>query len=153
MHLTEMGSWSTLIVLHLLTALIVRIACGYWSFEYICVILKYSLLCTSLKYVLHLLTAFISCWLYRWFAIIKTIVYDLLRCGFPVNSLWSRDTIWRQRSGSTLAQVMAFCLTARSHYLNQCWLIISKVEWHSSKGKFTRDTSAINLKLSGKLST
>ena len=39
---------------------------------------------------------------------------------------------------------MACCLTAPGHYLNQCWLIISKVEWHSSKGNFTRDTSAIN---------
>ena len=34
---------------------------------------------------------------------------------------------WQHRSGSTLAQVMACCLTAASHYLNQCWLIISKV--------------------------
>ena len=38
---------------------------------------------------------------------------------------------------------MACCLTAPSSYLNQCWLIISKVEWHSSKGKVTRDNSAI----------
>ena len=38
---------------------------------------------------------------------------------------WS-DTIRRQRSVLTLAQVMA-CLTAPSHYLNQCWLIISRV--------------------------
>ena len=36
------------------------------------------------------------------------------------DSLWPSDTIWRQRSGSTLAQVMACCLTAPSHYLNQC---------------------------------
>ena len=35
------------------------------------------------------------------------------------------DTIWRQRSMSTLAQIMACCLTAPSHYLNQCWLITS----------------------------
>ena len=34
-------------------------------------------------------------------------------------------------SGSTLAQEMACCLMAPSHYLNQCWLI-SEVEWHSS---------------------
>ena len=34
------------------------------------------------------------------------------------------DAIWRQRSGSILAKVMA-CLRAPSHYLNQCWLIIS----------------------------
>ena len=44
-----------------------------------------------------------------------------------VNSLRLSDTIWRKRSGSTLAQVMACCLTAPSHYLNQCWLITSKV--------------------------
>ena len=31
------------------------------------------------------------------------------------------------RFGSTLAQVMACCLTAPSHYLKQCWLIINKV--------------------------
>ena len=36
-----------------------------------------------------------------------------------------------KRSGSTLAQVMACCLTTSSHYLNQCWLIISEVRWHS----------------------
>ena len=28
---------------------------------------------------------------------------------------------------------MVCCLTAPSHYLNQCWLIISKVLWHSSE--------------------
>ena len=44
-----------------------------------------------------------------------------------VNPLWPSDAIWRQRSGSTLAQVMACYLTAPSHYLNQCWLIIRKV--------------------------
>ena len=49
----------------------------------------------------------------------------------PFNSLGPSDAIWRQRSGSTLAQVMACCLMAPSHYLNQCWLIISEVQWHS----------------------
>ena len=48
-----------------------------------------------------------------------------------IKSFWPSDTIWQQRSGSTLAQVMACCLTAPSHYLNQCWLIINKVQWHS----------------------
>ena len=42
--------------------------------------------------------------------------------------------IWRHRSGLTLAQVMAWCFTVPSHYLNQCWLSISKVQWHSSEG-------------------
>ena len=62
----------------------------------------------------------------------------------PYNSLWPRDTIWRHGSRSTLAQVMACCLTAPSHYLNQCWLIISEVQWHSYKGYFTRDAATIN---------
>ena len=50
---------------------------------------------------------------------------------FHLNSLWPSDTICRQRSGSTLAQAMACCLTAPSHSLNQCWLIISEIFWHS----------------------
>ena len=41
-----------------------------------------------------------------------------------INSLWPSDAIWSHVSGSTLAQVMACCLTAPSHYLNHCWLII-----------------------------
>ena len=61
-----------------------------------------------------------------------------------INSLWPTDTIWRLRTGSILAQVMACCLTAPIHYLNQCWLIISKVQWHSPVSNFTRDTSAIS---------
>ena len=62
-----------------------------------------------------------------------------------VNPLWPSDAIWRQGSGSTLAQVMACCLMVPSHYLNQCWLIISKVQWHSSEGSLTKDTSAISI--------
>ena len=63
--------------------------------------------------------------------------------GPDLNSLWSSDAIWQHRTGSTLAQVMACCLTAPRHYQNQCWLIISKVQGHSSESNFTRDTSAI----------
>ena len=53
------------------------------------------------------------------------------------------DVIWWQRTGSTLAQVMGCCQTALSHYLNQCWLIISEVKWKLPDGNFTRDTLAI----------
>ena len=60
------------------------------------------------------------------------------------NSLWPSDAIWRQRSGSTLAQVMACCLTAPSHYLNQCWLIITEIQRHSPERKFMRDVPTIN---------
>ena len=45
-----------------------------------------------------------------------------------LNSLWPNDTIWRQRSGSTLAQVMACCLTAPSNHLNQCRHIIKDLK-------------------------
>ena len=44
-----------------------------------------------------------------------------------INSLWPSDIIWRQGSTSTLAPVTACCLMAPSHYLNQCWLVISNV--------------------------
>ena len=59
-------------------------------------------------------------------------------------SLWPSDAIGRQRTESTLAQVMACCLTAPSHYLNQCWLIISKVLWHSSEGIIMRRSEDTN---------
>ena len=66
----------------------------------------------------------------------------LVTSGFPsqrandlvldvfVNSLGPSDAIWHWRQWSALVQVMACCLTAPSHYLNQCWLIISKAQWH-----------------------
>ena len=79
-----------------------------------------------------------------------TQVNEILLCGRqgPVylNSLWPSDAIWRQGSRSTLVQVMACCLTAPSHYLNQCWLIITKVPWCSSEGNFTWVTK-ISLKI------
>ena len=49
------------------------------------------------------------------------------------NWLSPGDATWRQGTRSTLAQVMACCLTAPSHYLNQCWLIIGEVHWHPSQ--------------------
>ena len=59
-----------------------------------------------------------------------------------VNSLWPSDAIWQHKSGSTLAQVMACCLTAPSHYLNQCWLLISKALWHLPVSNFTTSCQA-----------
>ena len=59
-----------------------------------------------------------SCW----------VIWDIMMLTWKhINSLRSSDAIWWQRSESTLAQVMACCLTAQSHYLNQWWLMISKV--------------------------
>ena len=50
-----------------------------------------------------------------------------------IDSLWPKDAIWHLRTWSTLVQVMACCLMAPSHYLNQCWLIICEVVWHYKK--------------------
>ena len=85
-----------------------------------------------------------QCW-YR-----SMLPYGITRPQW-VNSLRPSDAIWRQRSGSTLAQVMACCLTAPSHYLNQCWFIISKVLWHPSEDNFVRDTPARFTKISLKI--
>ena len=61
-------------------------------------------------------------------------VSHFIQASVPyVNSLGPSDAIWRWRSWLTMIQVMACSLTAPSHYLNQCWLIISKVLWHSSE--------------------
>ena len=54
--------------------------------------------------------------------------------------LWPNDAIWRHRSVSTLAQVMACCLMAPSHYLNPCWLSIGEVGRQLHGRKFTANT-------------
>ena len=77
----------------------------------------------------------------RWFCRLFRVI---LCHGMFINPLWPSDATWRHGSRSKLAQVMACCLTAPSHYLNQCWLIISEIHWHSYEGNFTRDTSAIS---------
>ena len=50
-----------------------------------------------------------------------------------VNPFWPSDA---NKSDSTLARTIAWCLTAPSNYLNQCWLIISEVLWHSHEENF-----------------
>ena len=66
------------------------------------------------------------CVLFQKIKIISNSEPDELRWR-KVDSLAPNDVIWWKISGSTLAQVMACCLTARSHYLNQYWLINTKV--------------------------
>ena len=53
-----------------------------------------------------------------------------------INTFWPSDAIPWHRSGSTLAQVTM----TPSHYLNQSWLIISKVSWHSSENIIIRSS-------------
>ena len=60
------------------------------------------------------------------------------------NSLWPSYAIWWHRTGATLPQAMACSPAAPSHYLNQCWLIISNVQRHLSEGNFATYSSVIN---------
>ena len=61
--------------------------------------------------------------------------FTLIQWGL-FNSLWLSDAIWQHRARS----ILACFFTAPKHYLNQCWLIISRVQKHSSGGNFLRDT-------------
>ena len=74
-------------------------------------------------------------------------------CGFPIfNSLWPGDAIWRIRTGSTLAQVVAYCPMTPSYYLNLCSLFIGEAQWQSLESNFTkRYLSHRSLKLAWKL--
>ena len=45
-------------------------------------------------------------------------ILSVIESHREINSLWPSDAVWRHGSGSTLAQVIACCLTAPSHYLN-----------------------------------
>ena len=71
-------------------------------------------------------------------------IHNFLLARLPWLSHCGQVTPYGDTAWSTLAQVMAWCLTAPSHYLNQCWLIVSTDQWCLSKGNFTRDTPAIN---------
>ena len=61
-----------------------------------------------------------------------------------IYSLWSRDAIWWHGSRSTWARGMACWLMAPSHYVNQCWLLISEVLWHSHGANFAANTESID---------
>ena len=72
------------------------------------------------------------------------ISYDV---GYMIHRVWSHALltfIWRHRNGSTLAPVVAWCLTASSHYLSQCWIIIKEVMWHSSDDNYTGNAHDIS---------
>ena len=62
-----------------------------------------------------------------WLNIGNKVVWSHLILQDMLNPLRPSDATWRHRSGLTLAQVMACCLTAPSHHLNQCWHIINNV--------------------------
>ena len=61
-----------------------------------------------------------------------------------LNQLWSSDAVWWHESGSTQAQVMAWFLTAQSHYLNQRWLDIKSILCLSSESSFPISADEFN---------
>ena len=76
-------------------------------------------------------------------------LFHIASCEIPENTttatidlLWLSNTIWRHRFGSRLAQEMACCLRALSHFLNQCWLIIIVVLWYSPGSTFKETAHA-----------
>ena len=50
--------------------------------------------------------------------------HSVIVCGAWFNSMRPSDAIRRHGPASTMFQVMAWCLTAPSHYPNECWLIV-----------------------------
>ena len=59
-----------------------------------------------------------------------------LKSALGLNSLWPNHTIKHLRSWSIQIQAMVSCMTAPSHYLKQCGLIIkliNNVPWHLSR--------------------
>ena len=60
-----------------------------------------------------------------------------------MDSLWPGDAMWWHGSESALDKVMVCCLTAPSHYLNQCWLIVKGILWHSNNN-LTRSAHELN---------
>ena len=72
--------------------------------------------------------------LYFWWLNAKREVTPLLKhWNLCIKSLRSSNAIWWHGTGTTLAQVMACCLTAPSRYLNHCWLIINEVQHNHLK--------------------
>ena len=59
------------------------------------------------------------------------------------NSSWPGDVMWWHRSGSTLGQIVACCLVATSHYLNQRWLIITERNFTQNVYNSGNETSDI----------
>ena len=57
-----------------------------------------------------------------------------------INPLGPRDAIWQQIFWITPVQVIAWCLMAPSHYLNQYWLTINEVFCHSFQGNVYQHT-------------
>ena len=112
----------------------------YWPQASVMQCLFTNILCTTPWYwsgkgFSNLFSASGSCKIYTWQILCLLMAWLHRKAGhlqpqYRINSLWSSDTKWGHRSGSTLSQVMACCLMAPSYYLSQCWRKIIKILWH-----------------------
>ena len=66
-----------------------------------------------------------------WCASFSSLFYEVMATSHTSLTPW----LWRLHTGLRLVQGVACCPVASSHYLKQCWLIISKVLLHSHRKK------------------
>ena len=135
------------------------------KFSYKMINLKISAKCTPCCLILNMLFHRISPGLQSKLAWCDEISYCLLKLYmftkdqtsetdtwlYAFNSVWPGDAIWSHRPGSTLPQVMACCLTAPSHHLNQCYYLINKALWHPPESSFTASKQASFYIMSSKI--
>ena len=118
----------------------------------------YILIEISLKFVpkgpINNIPALVQIMAWRWIGdkpLFEPMLPDSLThiCGTRgrwVNGLWSSVAMRQHKSVSTLAQVLACCLRAPSHYLDQYWFIINMALWHSpEEDNFTQNVQDTNL--------
>ena len=78
---------------------------------------------------------------------VESVVYGIVYVGISVTCLkpflWLSDVIWRYTYDSTLAQEMACCLTAQSHHLSLCGLVLGEVLLHSTEGNSTENAQYV----------
>ena len=79
-----------------------------------------------------------TCSRYHYQKSIRNLHIENYLKGHSVKSLWPHEAIWWHRSGSKLARLTACCMMPPSLCLNQCWLTISMVWWHSLEGIIIR---------------
>ena len=82
--------------------------------------------------------------MYQWWQS-SVLWYGKLPLDYKELTHYGLVMLYGDWSGSTLAQIMACCLMAPSHYLNQCWLLISEVLWHLPESNSTVRAPATTL--------
>ena len=99
---------------------------GYWNIDCVC------RPCLSVRAVSSWITK-TTCMLTRYIGHISDRTYTSpLWPGYTLATIWPRRRTW-----STLLLILACWLAATSHYINQCWLIINGILWHSPECNFT----------------